>query len=639
MKPRMLTVMIVFILISSLNTTVAAPTNANGLNVSIIDIDLSTYKAGANDVGCDITLEAWENIEAGDVITLTFDGFDLSDLDLSTDSNDDYKYFRFNGNPIAVDDLVLSGNQITLYVIENLPIGINVTFEMFAQAGLGNPEISQEMDGTCCDQDPMTCACGPDAGATICGDQAPDNFYEINVNGDDMDVMIHDHILVDGTSFSVGDTAIITGTGFSPGATLHISGGFAGNAEVGPDGTAIISAIVTGNQQPLFAQDTTGRKACIPWAGNFNLLPTLIIEPDEGIICTPMEIRGYNYTGTPTQILIGGQPLYSGTFTMMDMDADGNKDDFRVTGVAIPRTLGGGLYQITCQAGSTYFNVNAQQITITPPAGPPNTEITIEGSGFCPKDDDGWAIMMYGSTTAGGTVTHTPIEVDSNGEFTAAGHIPWGASSGVHGIMVVFDPDDHVFNQSPNEVAVQGMFTVTSPELSVYPDIGPFGYDVTLNSASFGPEAAGAVPKLWVNFQLVPGVELSPLSPTGHLNSQTITVSGSNNFELGENIIEIRVEAYGQIRSAATTFEVVECIPIQHALATIMDKCVRVWTYDAPHQQWRVYQLGLPGWIDMIECLETGQGYWIEVTEDCTLTYNAIEFELKAGWNLIGWVL
>jgi len=36
--------------------------------------------------------------------------------------------------------------------------------------------------------------------------------------------------------------------------------------------------------------------------------------------------------------------------------------------------------------------------------------------------------------------------------------------------------------------------------------------------------------------------------------------------------------------------------------------------------------------------LEKGKGYWIKVSEDCTLIYGGNTYNLKAGWNLIGWL-
>jgi hypothetical protein len=35
--------------------------------------------------------------------------------------------------------------------------------------------------------------------------------------------------------------------------------------------------------------------------------------------------------------------------------------------------------------------------------------------------------------------------------------------------------------------------------------------------------------------------------------------------------------------------------------------------------------------------LQDGFGYWINVTEPCVLSYGGRTWELKEGWNLIGW--
>jgi len=55
------------------------------------------------------------------------------------------------------------------------------------------------------------------------------------------------------------------------------------------------------------------------------------------------------------------------------------------------------------------------------------------------------------------------------------------------------------------------------------------------------------------------------------------------------------------------------------------------WTFYNP--DWAAY----PG-LNTLNTLYKGRGYWIKVSEACTLTYGDNSYSLDAGWNLIGWV-
>ena len=78
-------------------------------------------------------------------------------------------------------------------------------------------------------------------------------------------------------------------------------------------------------------------------------------------------------------------------------------------------------------------------------------------------------------------------------------------------------------------------------------------------------------------------------------------------------------------------------ITVDEGFATIAGKYTKVWTFDAATQQWQVYDT-TSGAPDDFNTLAIGQGYWIYVTEDCTLNYGAHTWNLKKGWNLIGWL-
>jgi hypothetical protein len=70
--------------------------------------------------------------------------------------------------------------------------------------------------------------------------------------------------------------------------------------------------------------------------------------------------------------------------------------------------------------------------------------------------------------------------------------------------------------------------------------------------------------------------------------------------------------------------------PVGPSLASLNDKLIMVWGYYGG--EWKMYDpndaLG-----STLTGFTSGRGYWIEVTDDCTLAFR----QLTKGWNLIGW--
>jgi len=60
---------------------------------------------------------------------------------------------------------------------------------------------------------------------------------------------------------------------------------------------------------------------------------------------------------------------------------------------------------------------------------------------------------------------------------------------------------------------------------------------------------------------------------------------------------------------------------VTDALASIAGKYTKVFEYDAtPPAGWKSYDVSLPGWANSLQQMRPGYGYWIYVTENCTLT-------------------
>ena len=70
--------------------------------------------------------------------------------------------------------------------------------------------------------------------------------------------------------------------------------------------------------------------------------------------------------------------------------------------------------------------------------------------------------------------------------------------------------------------------------------------------------------------------------------------------------------------------------PVEQYLASIRDKLIIVWGYSGG--QWQMYDPN-DGLGSTLSGMMSGSGYWIKVSDDCTLSSR----QLTKGWNLIGW--
>ncbi|MFA4836233.1 MAG: carboxypeptidase-like regulatory domain-containing protein [Dehalococcoidia bacterium] len=77
---------------------------------------------------------------------------------------------------------------------------------------------------------------------------------------------------------------------------------------------------------------------------------------------------------------------------------------------------------------------------------------------------------------------------------------------------------------------------------------------------------------------------------------------------------------------------------VTQALASIAGKYSTVWTFNAATQHWLLYNPGNPAYANNLAAMVRGQAYYILATENCTLTYGTLSYQLYQGWNLIGWL-
>ncbi|MFC1956252.1 hypothetical protein ACFLWZ_07050 [Chloroflexota bacterium] len=79
---------------------------------------------------------------------------------------------------------------------------------------------------------------------------------------------------------------------------------------------------------------------------------------------------------------------------------------------------------------------------------------------------------------------------------------------------------------------------------------------------------------------------------------------------------------------------------VEDGLASIDDYLISAYSYQADEgiEGWTVFNPAWPAVQNSLETLYMGRGYWINVSQDCTLEWGSNTYELNAGWNLIGWL-
>jgi len=76
-------------------------------------------------------------------------------------------------------------------------------------------------------------------------------------------------------------------------------------------------------------------------------------------------------------------------------------------------------------------------------------------------------------------------------------------------------------------------------------------------------------------------------------------------------------------------------------LQTIHEHCDYLWTYDSQSRRWKGYTTGGVDFLNTIDAIEPGRGYWFHILDAAVLDFGSGELargsiSLKAGWNLVG---
>ncbi len=378
-------------------------------------------------------------------------------------------------------------------------------------------------------------------------------------------------------------------------------------ADAQPGLTAIACSFISGNVSSAIAYFTVAANS-------------LTVNPTSGPKGTRVTVSGGALTASASIPIsgldIGGANWNTAAITL---DTQGNLTPTTLTvGAAVPE----GVNSIV----ATDNSINALTATGTFEVIKPTLELDVTeaargqsvvatGSGWFPG-----VLGLVTITMCGATVTVVTPDADGNvwAQFNVS------TACGLN-TTVSYSGADSKGNSS-----MAGTLKIPSALLEVEPASGVVGSAATVTGSGF-------LPLTPISNLSIGGVVMIP--------GGTLLTDALGNFEASITVPGLAAGGWAVSATASNTASTSFTITSSGAaaatpatgFATISDCIVIAWAFDAPTQAWLVYD-PTEGATSTLETLATGQGYWIEVAEDCTLTYGSKTYTLTAGWNLIGWL-
>jgi len=182
---------------------------------------------------------------------------------------------------------------------------------------------------------------------------------------------------------------------------------------------------------------------------------------------------------------------------------------------------------------------------------------------------------------------------------------------------------------------------LASPVMAQEPSIHQFSGSVTLDSTA----CPGSIVQAKVEDMVVGTATVTPDSMYYMLVPQVdgVPVEGATlNFYVDGNFAAMHIWNAGD----STTLDLsaftssTDNPNVVTGFASIQDKLVTAYGYKAGEgvAGWTVYSPSWPAEVNTFTRLYKGRGYWINVIEECALTYDPYTYNLDTGWNLIGWL-
>jgi hypothetical protein len=292
-------------------------------------------------------------------------------------------------------------------------------------------------------------------------------------------------------------------------------------------------------------------------------------------------------------------------------------------------TLGANMITATDNMGlvaSAAFTVTQPTITINPATGPRATSVIVRGAGWLAPSTvlDNTvtvAFCAYGQKTPLFTNSKVTSVPDSTGSFAAAITVPTVGAAGTYSI--------YASDGNSNEAAL-ATFTVPGAAITVSPTSGVALDPITVTGTGFKPYwgitvSMGAAPNAYPFPTTVFSDAVGAFQFTGQVPG----------LQPGATVVSVTDGT-----STATTFFTINAgaATVKSQTASISSQLVRIWGYDAQTGTWYMYDPADAAGSNLAT-LASGNGYWIDVSADCTLVLGGFHKDLYAangGWNNIG---
>lgn len=284
------------------------------------------------------------------------------------------------------------------------------------------------------------------------------------------------------------------------------------------------------------------------------------------------------------------------------------------------------------RVGRVEFTVPPREVTVSPVWSRPGALVTVEGTGFPVRNDNGSSIsiLIRYESTAG--VTLTSAHTDASGRFSQEILVPLRTPlPSSNFIRVEFEDDQG------KSVITTARHEVPAATVALDPVAGPPGTPVTISGSGFRRYAR-------VDSMTIGSIDVSP--GTG------LSTNASGEFEgrflapgIGSGRQTVMVSVAGV--TASVTFEIKQSgvppggeTPVSEALEALSDGLAAIFHFNDDTKVWSFYEPGYEDSSDLGHMIE-GESYWIQVraTTEAILNGKSRRLTCLSGncWNQVVW--
>lgn len=282
--------------------------------------------------------------------------------------------------------------------------------------------------------------------------------------------------------------------------------------------------------------------------------------------------------------------------------------------------------------GMVEFTVPSREVTVSPIWSRPGTLVTVEGTGFPVRNDNGSSISILIRYESSAGVTIASAHADAAGKFSQEVLVPLKTPLPSSNFIRVEFKDDQ-----GKSVITTARHEVPAATVALDPVSGPPGTPVTLTGTGFRRYAR-------VDSMTIGSIDVSP--GTG------LATDESGDFEarflapgigLGRQAVVVSVAGV----TASVSFEIKQSgvppggeAPVSTALEALSDNLVAIFHFNDDTKVWSFYE---PGYEDAgdLRHLITGESYWIQVRSTAEALLNGETRQLTClsnnCWNQVVW--